>query len=42
MSERINADGSCSVGILEDMKPAKATPKEEKPKAAPKKATKKK
>ena len=45
MSERINPDGSVSVGILEDMKPIKAEVKEtkEEPAEKPKKkATKKK
>ncbi len=41
MSERKNPDGSLSVGILEDMQPVKAEPKEEKAEK-PKKATKKK
>lgn len=41
MSERRNADGSLSIGILEDMTPVKETTKEEKAEK-PKKATKKK
>lgn len=44
MSERKNADGSTSIGILEDMKPVaepKEEPKEE-PVKKPKKTTKKK
>ena len=44
MSERRNADGSLSIGILEDMKPVaepKEEPKEE-PVKKPKKTTKKK
>lgn len=44
MSERRNADGSLSIGILEDMQPVaepKEEPKEE-PVKKPKKTTKKK
>lgn len=43
MSVRKNADGSTSIGILEDMQPV-AEPKEpkEEPAKKPKKATKKK
>lgn len=43
MSERRNPDGSVSVGILEDMKPAKVEEvKEESAEKPKKKATKKK